>query len=573
MTTTPSTPGTPPGNPANVPADEKQLATDEAYATAFDKKVQTDTTILEADLAGAPLTPLAVSSIPDQVWTVGTPITPITIAVSGGIKSYFYAMTPVPSGISFANGTISGTPTSPLTKTPVAVTITDSESPKAQSIIVNFNLTIAAKVVPPPVMTPVPAQKLTVGVAVNIPVAATGGQAPLTFEATGLPASLTFNETTKTLTGTPTTADIGDYQVVFAVLDSSTPAQVDVLPAVDVTVSAATVTPPPPPPPPPVPSGDILSRLSVYGGPGTQGVADVKAFTANVGGAPAFAMDFLNGDSWATAMDPKGTGYFAAWQGTPYKMVWGIPCMPGISISKDITDKTGSAYTFQQGAAGAFNAHFVALAQEYVAAGRGSDIFRLMWEFNGGWFPWAANGFEAEFIAYWQQIVEAIRSVPGANFEFAWNPTLGDQGVGDLAGYYPGDAFVDHIGADVYDQAWASYPGAPAEWNTILNQKYGLAWLVQFANQHGKKICIPEGGLNNNPAPAGEHGQAYTRANTEAGGGDDATFVTDYLTWAMNTPNVSWINWYNVGNSLVTPTIDPLSLAAIKAMVAATAGK
>ena len=78
-----------------------------------------------------------------------------------------------------------------------------------------------------------------------------------------------------------------------------------------------------------------------------------------------------------------------------------------------------------------------------VSAGQGSSIIRPGWEFNGGWFPWAANGQAAAFVAYWQQIVTTMRSVPGQNFTFEWNPTAGDQGVGNLANYYPGNAYVD----------------------------------------------------------------------------------------------------------------------------------
>ena len=88
-----------------------------------------------------------------------------------------------------------------------------------------------------------------------------------------------------------------------------------------------------------------------------------------------------------------------------------------------------------------------------------------------------------------------MRSVPDAAFRFEWNPTVGDLGVGDLATYYPGNAYVDFIGLDVYDTAWASYPGEQAQFDKIKTETYGLNWLASFAAQQDKPIVLPERGL------------------------------------------------------------------------------
>jgi hypothetical protein len=49
-------------------------------------------------------------------------------------------------------------------------------------------------------------QSSTVGTAVNLPLSASGGTAPYTWSATGLPAGLSINSGTGTISGTPTTA-------------------------------------------------------------------------------------------------------------------------------------------------------------------------------------------------------------------------------------------------------------------------------------------------------------------------------------------------------------------------------
>ena len=172
----------------------------------------------------------------------------------------------------------------------------------------------------------------------------------------------------------------------------------------------------------------------------------------------------------------------ATWKNSGYSMVWAIPILPN-----------STQYSLTDGAAGDYNSYFLTLAQDMVAGGQGSSIVRIGWEFNGGWFPWAANGQAAAFIGYWQQIVNTMRSVPGQDFKFEWNPTAGDLGVGNLANYYPGSGYVDSVGLDVYDQNWAVYPGAAAEFANIETMGFGLDWLSSFATAQGKQMVLPSG--------------------------------------------------------------------------------
>jgi len=204
------------------------------------------------------------------------------------------------------------------------------------------------------------------------------------------------------------------------------------------------------------------SVLGVYAGPASPGT--VSAVGTALGYHPTYAMDFLDPASWSTISNPSW--FLGQWQGSGYKMIWGVEMIPN------------SGGSLAAGATGAYDAYFKTLAQNLVTGGQGSSVIRLGWEFNGGWFPWAANGHAADFVTYWQHIVTAMRSVAGASFRFEWNPTRGDMGVGDLANYYPGDTYVDIVGLDVYDTEWASYPGAQAEWQTMQTQAYGLNWLA-----------------------------------------------------------------------------------------------
>ncbi len=100
------------------------------------------------------------------------------------------------------------------------------------------------------------------------------------------------------------------------------------------------------------------------------------------------------------------------------------------------------------------------LAQKLVASGLSTAYLRLGWEFDGSWTNWAATtpSAEASFAGYFQQIVSAMRSVPGEQFRFEWNPDAGafTQSGYSVAAAYPGNAYVDVIGLDAYDQSWAT---------------------------------------------------------------------------------------------------------------------
>ena len=296
--------------------------------------------------------------------------------------------------------------------------------------------------------------------------------------------------------------------------------------------------------------------LGVYAGPGQ--VDTVRALGTLMNCRPTFAMEFLDGGSWSSIERPGPE--LASWKNAGYSMIWGVPILPSsFSPNANVRDTNGSAYGLAQGAAGAYDQYFVTLARALVAGGQGGSIIRLGWEFNGGWFPWAAHGSAPQFVTYWQHIVTAMRSVPGQSFTFEWNPTLGDLAVGNLADYYPGDHYVDYIGADVYDQNWEKYPGVSKEFATLESESDGLTWLASFAKQHAKPITLPEWGLGSG---RGNNGAPITAAGEEVAGGDDPAFIDDMSKW-MKVHHVYEDTFFDVGQGAVSTTTDPRSLAAL----------
>jgi len=278
---------------------------------------------------------------------------------------------------------------------------------------------------------------------------------------------------------------------------------------------------------------------------GWDNVSGVQQLGQSIGQQPAYAMDFLDGTSWQTISNPDAQ-QIADWAASGYQMIWGIAMLPS------------SGGSLAAGASGAYDPYFAAAARALVAGGQGSSVIRLGWEFNGDWFPWGVNaGSAADFVAYWRQIVDTMRAVPGANFRFEWNPTRG--GSVDLASYYPGDSYVDWIGLDVYDAEWGSYPGAAAEFTNMEQQQYGLDWLAQFSAQHGKRMAFPEWGLGWGPS---NNGGPVTAASQQVSGGDDPTFVNDMAAW-IASHNVVEATFWDYGTSSLGGGQNPQTLTAL----------
>jgi hypothetical protein len=227
------------------------------------------------------------------------------------------------------------------------------------------------------------------------------------------------------------------------------------------------------------------------------------------------------------------------------------------------TDAAGVAVaSLADGASGAYNGYFLSLARTLVAAGEANAYLRLGWEFDGGAYAWSATDptAEANFAAYFRQIVTAMRSVSGEHFRFVWNPTAAAFADGyNLALAYPGNSFVNEIGLDDYDQTWLAPHTSTVEWNktTLPN----LTAAHHFAASRGKPLAICEWGLS---------------VRTDGHGlGDDPLFIDNFVAWMENPVNdVAYESYYNFDangqDDSITQGGTPKSLAAFAADFGAT---
>ena len=271
--------------------------------------------------------------------------------------------------------------------------------------------------------------------------------------------------------------------------------------------------------------------------------AGIEAFASSTTTHPVLATDYLDrGHGW-TGLDSATN--VKAWSSTTYRLVLGVPILPGIG-------------TLARGASGAYNAYFVTLARTLVHDGEATAVLRLGWEFNGTWFRWSARraADARNFAAYWRQIVTAMRSVPGEQFRFLWNPNAASPTGYAPDAAYPGDAYVDYVGTDIYDDYFGPGPrSATSAWANQLSQQWGLDWLASFAAAHHKPIAIPEW-------------SADYRSDGH-GLGDDPAFVDHVASWFVGN-NVAFADVWSYDSSPTSRNdlLDgsfPQALAAFKA--------
>jgi hypothetical protein len=176
---------------------------------------------------------------------------------------------------------------------------------------------------------------------------------------------------------------------------------------------------------------------------------------------------------------------------------------------KDIKDPLGWE---QSCANGDFDSYATALGTTLVSAGLGDSIIRLGAEANGTWE----------------------------------NPNACSENV-PYANYYPGNAYVDIMGLDLYDVG-CMHPTTKLNFAHLSAEPAGLTKFIAFATAHKKPMSFPEWGLASKPA------------------GDDPGFITG-VGDAVACGNFAFEEYFDVASGFAIP-IDagstPKSVAAFR---------
>ncbi len=142
-------------------------------------------------------------------------------------------------------------------------------------------------------------------------------------------------------------------------------------------------------------------------------------------------------------------------------------------------------------AAGRWDSDYRAIAQYVKDAGYGDAVIRLGHEFDDAWPPYSARNNTAEYIAAFRHVHDVLSS-ESAGFRFDWTSTrAGFSAWAPLA--YPGDAYVDVIGLDIY---WRDPRPIPdSDWS--LRYEPVLREHLEFARARNKPVSYPEWGQAN----------------------------------------------------------------------------
>jgi hypothetical protein len=259
-------------------------------------------------------------------------------------------------------------------------------------------------------------------------------------------------------------------------------------------------------------------------------------------------LSYTNGAStWAEWDNPWQTnpiyGYSAWIAQAPQtrQLVLGLDLIPSglANISNPLSWE-------QSCAAGNFDSYATTLGTNLVAAGFQNSVLRLGEEMNGPWehdFIGNTTQEQSLWATCFANEVTALRQATGEHFIIDWNPNSCYENI-PYANYYPGNAYVDIVGLDFYDQSCLT-PTTPVSFSQLASLPAGLTSFEAFAAANGKAMSFPEWGL------------------VSASGGDDPAYV-DGVGQTVAHGNFAFEAYFNAGDDGIPqlgPSV-PLATAA-----------
>ena len=272
--------------------------------------------------------------------------------------------------------------------------------------------------------------------------------------------------------------------------------------------------------------------------------SDYSSFASTLGAAPTYldnyidytqpVSDWVSNAMWAASSDA---------QSADAKDMTPVIALPMASIA---TSAGTSDSQYQAIAAGDYDSVFQGILKAYVDSGYTNLVFRPGWEMNinGPTYAGDTAQDQADWVAAYKQIYTVLHqeaAVLGVNVTVVWNPSVTNYtNANALTSLYPGDAYVDAVGADVYSGIYPYSDGtnssgqatyhdwdtgkeetsaaqfiadpvnrehywtspAATEWSDDSSGGHALSLdeLLAFAEAQGKPFAVPETGAGNSDA-------------------------------------------------------------------------
>ncbi|MBR1741604.1 MAG: endoglucanase, partial [Lachnospiraceae bacterium] len=138
---------------------------------------------------------------------------------------------------------------------------------------------------------------------------------------------------------------------------------------------------------------------------------------------------------------------------------------------------------------------FLDMVADYASQVEGTVLFRPFHENTGSWFWWGKAFCNAStYKNVFRYTVEYLRDTKNVhNFIYVYGPGSEAASVEEYGERYPGDAYVDMVGFDMYHR----YVKADDTWFTSFKEE--LKIVDDFAKAHGKLIAVTETGVASDP--------------------------------------------------------------------------
>ncbi len=269
--------------------------------------------------------------------------------------------------------------------------------------------------------------------------------------------------------------------------------------------------------------------------------ANYTSFSQLMGAAPQYLTTFV--DQTQPISQWVGNSQWAATSAAASPDARGQTPVIALPLNSNAAGSMTPDQQFQAFASGQYDSAIQGIVKAWAQAGFTNQVFRPGWEMNlqGPTYAGDSAQSQADWVSAFQHVYTVLHQAAaanGVNVQVVWNPgTTNYSNAEATTNLYPGDKYVDVIGADAYSDMYPYSDGttpatyhdwhtgaedtstaqfiadpvnrthywsnpAATEWSSDSSggHSQSLTSLIQFAEQHGKPFAVPETGAGNSNA-------------------------------------------------------------------------